>query len=83
MTLSLNLTWFTLYMTYVTVHAIETVGLIHQPFLRRKFFLKPIPHLRSFHEVSDVHQCFLMWDLFVGKNRIYDHSRAHLCTFEC
>uniref|UniRef100_A0A0E9PNR8 Uncharacterized protein n=1 Tax=Anguilla anguilla TaxID=7936 RepID=A0A0E9PNR8_ANGAN len=26
---------------------------------------------------------FLIWDLFLGKIRIYAHSRAHLRTFEC
>uniref|UniRef100_A0A0E9XUP4 Uncharacterized protein n=1 Tax=Anguilla anguilla TaxID=7936 RepID=A0A0E9XUP4_ANGAN len=54
----------------------------HSPtVLKKNILLKT--HLRSFHENSDIHQCFLIWDLFLGKNRIYAHSRAHLRTFEC
>ena len=48
--------------------------------LENKFVLKP--HLRSFHKYSGIHQCFLIWDLFLGKKRIYAHTRALLHTIE-
>ena len=47
---------------------IASKGLIHQLFLKKKFLLKT--HLRSFHEGSDIHPRFLIWDLFLSKNRI-------------
>lgn len=54
----------------------------HSPtVLKNKFDFKI--HLLSFHKDSGIFQCFLIWDLFLGKNRIYSLSRSHLCTFVC
>lgn len=46
---------------------VETLGLFHQQFLRRHFFLKPTYTVRFWH----------FCNLFLGKNRINTHA------FEC
>ena len=46
----------------------------HSPTVLKKFLLKT--HIRSFHLDSDIHQCFLILELFLGKNRIYTQRRA-------
>ena len=47
-----------------------------QAVLKKKLLLRI--HL-CFYEDSDIHQCFLVWNLLLGKNRTCAHSTAHMC----
>ncbi len=49
--------------------------------LTNKFVLKS--HLQRFYEDCGIHECFLIQDLFLAKNKIYEHSGALLRTFQC
>ena len=57
------------------------MGRIHEPFLRTNLFLKS--HLRRFHEDYGIHEFFLTQDLFLDKNKSYEHSGVLLHTFQC
>ena len=60
------------------MHVGETLGLIHEPFLRTDLLLS-----RTYEDFTKIVAFFSYAGFFLGKNKSYEHSGVLLSTFQC